>query len=216
MLSGFVTPGAGTVVLAGYDVTALRPHERSRLGLGRVFQDARLFADLTVHETIQVALEARGRSVLLPAAFHLPPSVNLERQRRAAADDLVSLLGLGRYARTAVTQLSTGTRRVVELACLVAQDASVLLLDEPTAGLAQRETEAFGPLLLDLRAQLDATLVVIEHDLPLVLGISDRVQVLGAGVTIALGTPAEVRNDPAVIAAYLGTDERAIARSGPL
>ena len=112
--------------------------------------------------------------------------------------------------------LSTGTRRVVELACLLAQEAEVLLLDEPTAGLAQRETEVFGPLLLQVRAELDATLVVVEHDIPLVMAMSDRVQCLSAGRTIAVGTARGGAHDPAVIASYLGTDERAIARSGAL
>ncbi len=102
----------------------------------------------------------------------------------------------------------------MELAGLLALDARVLFLDEPTAGLAQRETEAFGPVILDIRRQLDASVLVIEHDMPLIMGISDRVYCLELGLVIAEGEPDEVRNDPAVIASYLGTDERAIARSG--
>lgn len=214
VLSGFVTPSSGTVHLDGDDITALKAHERSRRGLGRVFQDARLFGELTVHEVIMVALEADERTELVPSLLGLPPSRRVERRRRHEADGTIGYFGLGRYSQSPVATLSTGTRRVVELACLLAQRPRVLLLDEPTAGLAQRETEAFGPLLLHLRDELAATLVVVEHDIPLIMGISDRVQVLGAGVTIAEGDPATVRNDPAVIAAYLGTDPAAIARSG--
>jgi ABC-type branched-subunit amino acid transport system ATPase component len=112
-----------------------------------------------------------------------------------------------------VADLSTGTRRVVELACLLATDAKVLLLDEPTGGIAQRETEAFAPLILAVQRDLGASLLVIEHDMPLILAISDRVYCLEAGRVICAGSPAEVRSDPAVIASYLGTDVRAIERS---
>ena len=108
---------------------------------------------------------------------------------------------------------STGTRRIVELACLLALDARVLCLDEPTAGVAQRETEAFGPLLVEIRKELSAAMIIIEHDMPMIMALSDRVYCLEAGSVIATGTPAEVRADPRVVASYLGTDERAIARS---
>ena len=106
-----------------------------------------------------------------------------------------------------------GTRRIVELAALLAAAPSVICLDEPTAGVAQREAEAFGPLIKRVQAELDATLVIVEHDLPMILAISDRVYCLEAGAVIAEGTPDEVRSNPLVIASYLGTDERAIARS---
>lgn len=214
VLSGFITPTRGEVYLERQDVTAVPPEQRARMGLGRVFQDARLFGSLSVLETVSVALESSERSELVPSLLCLPPSRRAERLKRSVASDLVLTLGLGAYARTAVAALSTGTRRVVELACLLAQRAQVLLLDEPTAGLAQREAEAFAPLLLSVRDDLGATLVIVEHDLPLVLSVSDRVQCLSAGATIANGPPEQVRDDPAVIAAYLGTDQRAIARSG--
>jgi ABC-type branched-subunit amino acid transport system ATPase component/ABC-type branched-subunit amino acid transport system permease subunit len=213
VVSGFVTPARGMVAVGGIDVSALPPHLRARHGIGRVFQDARLFGDLTVTETVKVALEARERSELLPSLLTLPPSRRAERVKAAEADAHIDLLGLGRYADRFLSELSTGTRRIVELCCLLAQDARLLLLDEPTAGVAQRETEAFGPLIRRVQQELGATIVVIEHDIPLVLSISDRVYCLAAGAVIAEGLPAAVRHDPAVVAAYLGTDERAIVRS---
>jgi ABC-type branched-subunit amino acid transport system ATPase component/ABC-type branched-subunit amino acid transport system permease subunit len=214
VLSGFLRTGSGSIELFGRDITGLSAHERARLGMGRVFQDARLFGDLTVREAVMVALEARQRSEVMPSLLGLPPSRRAERAKRAQADEVVAFLGLGRYADHPIVSLSTGSRRIVELACLLAQEARVLLLDEPTAGVAQREAEAFGPLVASLRKELDATVVIIEHDIPLVSAMSDRLYCLALGEVIAQGTPDEVRTDPAVVAAYLGTDERAISRSG--
>ena len=211
-IGGYVS-SRGSVQLLGTDISARSVPQRARLGLGRTFQAAMLFPELTVRETIQVALEARGRTPFVATALGLPRSRVLERARRSEADQLVDFFGLGRYADEFIADLSTGTRRVVELGCLLALDAKVLCLDEPTAGLAQRETEAFGPLLLAIRRELGASMVVIEHDMPLIMSMSDHVYCLEAGVVIAHGDPASVRSDPNVIASYLGTDERAIARS---
>jgi ABC-type branched-subunit amino acid transport system ATPase component len=212
-VSGLV-PATGRVRVLGRDVSREPAFRRHRVGLGRGFQAARLYPDLTVRESIMVALEAREKSYVLPSLTALPPSPASERRKRAEVAELIDFLGLGRYADEFVATLSTGTRRVVELACLFAVDAQVLLLDEPTGGVAQKETEAFGPLILRIRRELDAAMVVIEHDMPLIMGISDRVYCLEAGSVIAMGTPSEVRNDPLVIASYLGTDARAIQRSG--
>jgi ABC-type branched-subunit amino acid transport system ATPase component/ABC-type branched-subunit amino acid transport system permease subunit len=214
-IGGFV-PASGRVTVLGHDVSALPPHRRHRLGLGRGFQAARLYPALTVHETLMVALEARERSLLVPSMTGLPPSPAAERRKRAEAGELVAFLGLGRYADEHVANLSTGTRRIVELGTLLAVDARVLLLDEPTAGVAQRETEAFGPLIVRIRRELGAAMLVIEHDMPLIMGISDRVYCLEAGRVIAHGAPAAVRDDARVVASYLGTDARAIQRSGTL
>jgi ABC-type branched-subunit amino acid transport system ATPase component/ABC-type branched-subunit amino acid transport system permease subunit len=216
VLSGFLKAGGGAIELFGRDVTAMSAHERARLGMGRVFQDARLFGDLSVREAVMVALEARERSEIIPSLLALPPSRRAERAKRTQADEVIGFLGLGRYADAPIVTLSTGSRRIVELACLLAQEARLLLLDEPTAGVAQREAEAFGPLITSLRNELDATVVIIEHDIPLVSAMSDRLYCLALGEVIAQGTPDQVRMDPLVVAAYLGTDERAIVRSGAL
>jgi ABC-type branched-subunit amino acid transport system ATPase component/ABC-type branched-subunit amino acid transport system permease subunit len=212
-IGGFVA-SRGRVELLGDDVTRLAPNRRARRGLGRTFQAARLFGDLTVRETLQIALEGRHRTGFTSTALFLPRGFRADRRQRADAEEIIAFLGLGRYAERFCAELSTGTRRIVELGALLALDARILCLDEPTAGIAQRETEAFGPLLLRIREELDASLLVIEHDMPLIMSISDRVYCLEAGRVIAEGNPTEVREDPAVIASYLGTDLRAIQRSG--
>ena len=214
-ISGFV-PAQGRVFVLGTDVTARRAPARHARGLGRGFQGARIYPGLTVRESLMVALEARSRSNLLASMTGLPPSPGAERAKRAEADELIDYMGLGRYADHFIATLSTGTRRIVELSSLLAVNARVLLLDEPTGGVAQREAEAFGPLIKQIQVELDAAVIVIEHDMPLVMGISDRVYCLEAGAVIAEGPPEQVRRDPLVIASYLGTSEQAIGRSGPM
>ncbi len=211
-ISGFV-PSDGRVELFGNDVSSLSAAQRHRVGLGRGFQAARLYPDLSVQECLQVALEARSRSPLVASMLGVPPSPSRERSKVAEAAEIIDYLGLGRYADVPTGRLSTGTRRIVELGSLLAVNARVLLLDEPTGGVAQRETEAFGPLILRIKEELNAAVVVIEHDIPLVMSISDRVYCLESGSVIAEGDPQTVRDNPLVIASYLGTDERAIQRS---
>jgi ABC-type branched-subunit amino acid transport system ATPase component/ABC-type branched-subunit amino acid transport system permease subunit len=214
VLSGQVRPASGAVLLHGQDVTALRPEQRALLGLGRTFQQARLFDSLTVRETLEVALERSDPSEAVPSLLGLPPSRRAERAKQAKADELMDLLGLGPFADRQVAELSTGMRRLLELGCTVALHADVLLLDEPMAGIAQREVEAFVPVLGEIRDHLGASLVVIDHDLPMIGSVSDRLIVLASGSIVAEGPPSILRDDARVAAAYLGTDERAIARSG--
>ena len=211
-ISGFV-PSSGVIELFGRDVSKLPAYKRARLGQGRAFQNARLFSSLTVRETLMVALESRQRSILIPSILALPPSPKHEGRKRREADEIISYLGLGRYADSLMGELSTGTRRIVELGSLIALDSKLMLLDEPTAGVAQRETEAFGPLIRMIKEELGASILIIEHDMPMVMSISDRIYCLEAGHVIAEGAPDAIRNNPAVIASYLGTDERAIQRS---
>jgi len=216
VLTGQLRPQSGHVTLRGSDITHLNAHARARLRLGRTFQDARLFSDMTLRDVVKVACEAADPAAVVPSMLGLPPSRAKERRLDLRATELVELLGLGPFEERGIAELSTGTRRLVELACIVARGSDVLLLDEPTAGLAQREAEAFMPVLRDIRDYLDATIVIIDHDIPLISGVVDRLHVMVAGELLRSGTPEVVLQDEHVIAAYLGVDERAIARSGAI
>jgi len=214
LISGFTRAESGVVRLGGIDVTRFGPDRRARLGLGRSFQDAMLFPAMTVEETITVALKRRPGVADPPhAGLHLPAWMGSERRLRAAVDELIELLSLEAYRSKLVRELSTGTRRVVDLACVVAHRPSVVLLDEPSSGIAQRESEALGPLLIRIRDMLGAGLVVIEHDMPLLAGLADRLVALDQGSLLVEGSPDAVLRDPLVIASYLGENATAIARS---
>jgi branched-chain amino acid transport system ATP-binding protein len=215
LVSGFLRPDAGHVRLLGRDVTDRPAHARAVAGLGRSFQDSRLFPSLTVEETLTVALE-RFLDVRDPlnAAFRLPPHVDSEAAAAHRVDELIELLGLGAYRTKFVGELSTGSRRVVDLGCVLAHQPSVVLLDEPSSGIAQREAEALVPLLLRIRDALDASLVVIEHDMSLISSVSDRLVALDQGRVVTIGTPDEVLAHPQVVESYLGGDHAVIGRSG--
>jgi ABC-type branched-subunit amino acid transport system ATPase component len=214
LLSGFTKAQTGTVVYNGRDISRLSPTSRARLGLVRSFQDASLFHTLTVEDTVSVALEQVHPTRTLAALLGLP---GVRRRRHAEAERIIAMMGLTSYRHTPVKDLSTGVRRITEFACLVALRPAVLLLDEPAAGVAQRETEALGSVLRRLKEQLDLTLVIVEHDIPLIMGLADRVVAMEAGRVLLVGTPEEVRSDPEVIRSYLGTDPAVIERSrGPV
>lgn len=214
LISGFSPLTGGRVLLADGDVTELDPAARAGAGLGRSFQDARLFPDMTVVETLQVAQErfVEHRSALA-AALRLPMVFDDEERTTLRVEELLELMNLGHYRRSFIRELSTGTRRVVDLACLVAHRPTVILLDEPSSGIAQREVEALAPLLLRLRDDMGSALVVIEHDIPLVSSISDRLIALDQGRVVTSGLPADVLADPDVMQSYLGTNAAALARS---
>jgi branched-chain amino acid transport system ATP-binding protein len=215
LVSGFLPAEGGRVLLGGRDVTRMTADARARRGLGRSFQDARLFPAMTVEQCIAVALD-RWVEVRDPiqAAFHLPAVFDAETKVRRRVDELIELLGLGAFRSKFVHELSTGSRRIVDLACLVAHRPTVILLDEPSSGIAQRETEALAPVIERIRTQLGASVVVIEHDMPLVTSIADRLVALDQGRVLAEGAAAEVLAHPEVVASYLGTSDAVINRSG--
>ncbi|MBA2609420.1 MAG: ATP-binding cassette domain-containing protein [Actinobacteria bacterium] len=213
MLSGFTDPDGGRILFDGRDVSALGPEARGRLGLIRSFQDAALFPTMTVLDCVHVALERLAPTLFVGSVAGLGRRSNVKDRR---ARELVAAMGLDAYRDKQVQQLSTGTRRITELACMVALEPTVLLLDEPSSGIAQRETEALGALLRQLKRDLDLTLVVIEHDIPLIMGLADRIVAMDRGRVLADGPPDIVRNDARVIDAYLGASTTAIERSGSM
>jgi branched-chain amino acid transport system ATP-binding protein len=216
LIGGQVPADRGLVVLEGQDVSRWSASDRAARGLGRSYQDPRLFPSLTVAETIAVAMErfVDVRDPLNPA-LRLPGAYDSERAVQARVQELIELFGLGAFEGKFLHELSTGSRRIVDLACLAAHRPSVVLLDEPSSGIAQRETEALIPLVRRLRDGLSAAVVVIDHDMPLVTAVADRLVAMDQGQVIAVGAPSVVIAHPAVVQSYLGTDDAAIARSGP-
>ncbi len=200
-ISGFV-PSTGQLWLGENELTHRSPSERAEAGIGRSFQDARLFPAMTVLDTLRVAHE-----LLLRNGTH-------ERDITGGAVDMIELLGLGAYRDKLVRELSTGTRRIVDLACLLVRKPSVVLLDEPSSGIAQREAEALGPMIRTIRDELGCAVLLIEHDMPLMLGVADRLHALETGCTVTSGAPLEVIRHPEVVRSYLGDDAAAINRSG--
>jgi ABC-type branched-subunit amino acid transport system ATPase component/predicted MFS family arabinose efflux permease len=215
LISGFLVPDGGRIFLGDTELTDMGPDRRAWLGLGRSFQDARLVPSLTVAENIALGLE-RHLDVRDPLAslLGLPAVVDLEEDVAWSVRDLIELMNLGAYRDKFVRELSTGTRRIVDLAMCIAHEPKVLLLDEPSSGIAQRETEALGPLLQRIQREADCALLVIEHDMPLITSISDRMYALELGHPIVEGTPDEVISDPQVVTSYLGGDMASINRSG--
>ncbi len=215
LVSGFLPPSRGTITFDGTEMTHMNPYARARLGLGRSFQDARLFPGLTVAETIAVGIDGEA-DVHDPVAIALRVSDAVASEKRVAerVDDLVERMGLGAFRDKYIAELSTGTRRIVDLACIVGRGPRVILFDEPSSGIAQREAESLGPLLSRMRDETGAALLVIEHDMPLVCGVADRLVALDLGRVVTTGTPKEVVNHPAVVESYIGTRPEVVQRSG--
>ena len=211
LVGGFTKADAGQVVFEGQDVTSYGPEARGRLGLIRSFQDAALFPTLTVQETVRLSLERTHPTRFFGSVLGFNAG---EKEKARITRELIGFMGLDRYRTSQVQELSTGTRRIVEIACLVGLQPTLLLLDEPSSGIAQRETEALGALLDAIKSQLQLTLLIIEHDIPLIMGLADRIVAMADGEVIASGRPDVVRNNPAVIEAYLGGSIAAIERSG--
>ena len=215
LISGFQVADEGRVIYDATDVTSLGPDERARLQLVRRFQDARLFPSLSVFESILIALDRRheARNMVLNA-LQLPQARASERRLRRRADQLIDLLELGAYRDKFVRELSTGLRRITDIACMLATEPKVLLLDEPSSGIAQAEAESLGPLLRRVRVETGCSILIIEHDMPLISRVADELLALDQGRIVIRGTPDQVLNDRAVVESYLGTSEAAIRRSG--
>ena len=216
VISGLVAPQAGTVRLDGIDLVEYLPEERLGVGMVRSFQDCRLFPELTVLDVLLLSEDARSEVAVFSTTLRLPWARRAERRKQAAVDQVIAAFGLERFRHHRTAELSTGTRRVVDLASIVLARPRLLLLDEPTAGIAQREAEAFVPLLRRLHQVADCTIVLVEHDVPLVFELCTSVVVMELGRVVAAGPPEEVRADPKALAAYLGASDEALMASGPI
>lgn len=214
-VSGLVRPVAGSIRVGGEEVVDYLPEQRQALGVVRSFQDCRLFPELSVDDTLLLAEDVRRPVGVLSSTLQLPWARRAERAKRSAVDEVIGAFGLAPFRHHRITEISTGTRRVVDLASVVLSRPRLLLLDEPTAGIAQREAEAFVPLLRRLHEVLDTTVVLVEHDVPMVFELCSAVVVMEAGQVVSTGSPASVRRDPRALAAYLGASEEALVVSGP-
>jgi branched-chain amino acid transport system ATP-binding protein len=215
IISGFVVADEGEILLFGEDVSALPPDQRAKVGLVRSFQDARLFPSLTVTENIAVALEQHLTSKsTVGAALHLPNVRKAEQAIKRRIERLVRLMNLEELQDKFVRELSTGSRRIVDLACVMACDPKVLLLDEPSSGIAQREAEELGAVLQRIRWETGCSILIIEHDMNLISSVSDELLALDLGTVVTRGKADEVLEHPHVVASYLGTSEDVINRSG--
>ena len=214
-VSGLVTPASGSVRVDGDDLGDYLPEEAVGIGMVRSFQDCRLFPELSVEDTLLLCEDARRSVGVISSTLQMPWARRAEREKRAAVDRVIASFGLGRFRAHRTSELSTGTRRVVDLASIVLAEPRLLLLDEPTAGIAQREAEAFIPLLRRLHEVTDTTIVLVEHDVPLVFELCSQVVVMETGRVVSSGSPDEVSRDPRALAAYLGASEEALLVSGP-
>jgi ABC-type branched-subunit amino acid transport system ATPase component len=215
-ISGITPLKGGTIRLGEVDLADYIAEERAGLGVVRSFQDCFLYPELSVFDTLMLYEDARHPVSVIGTTLQLPWSRRAEREKRHAVEAVISSFGLGRFRDHLTGQLSTGTRRVVDLASVVLAHPRLLLLDEPTAGIAQREAEAFVPLLGKLHEVTECTVLLVEHDVPLTFALCPTVHVLQSGAVVASGSPEELRHDPRAIAAYLGASEEALQVSGPL
>lgn len=205
-LSGFYKPSHGTVALGGHEVAGLSSHVMAQKGVVRTFQNTRLFKRLTVLENLLVAQHRHLQTGLLPGLLKLRSYRAAERDALVAAAQWLDFMDLRRYANRPAGQLAYGHQRKLEIARCMVTRPRLLLLDEPAAGLNPREKDGLRQLIAQLRTEFGVAILLIEHDMSLVMGISDRILVMDHGKSIAMGVPEAIRANPVVIKAYLGEE----------
>ncbi|MFL6815908.1 MAG: ABC transporter ATP-binding protein [Bradyrhizobium sp.] len=211
VITGFLQPSHGHVSYRGASLNNLKPHEVTSLGLARTFQRTSVFQSVSVFENVMIGLHRRGRSRLWDTLLALPRERESESELNQRAGEVLALVGIERRSRELAGSLSYGDQRLLGVALALATDPSMLLLDEPVSGMNATETARFMRLLDRLR-ELGVTILLVEHDMPMVMGVSDRIVVLNYGKIIAEGRPAAIQGNPEVIRAYLGQGARKRAR----
>jgi branched-chain amino acid transport system ATP-binding protein len=204
MLTGVYKPTDGRIVFDGTDITGKPPHTITKLGIGRTFQQIRLFPQMTALENVLVGMHSRLRGGILGSIFGTPRVRREEREAHDRARELLRYSGLGRVDQELAQNLAYGDQRRLELARALATEPKLLLLDEPTAGMNPQETAVFTEFLGKLRTERPVSILLIEHDMRVVMGVSERVTVLDYGEQIAEGSPSEIQRNERVIEAYLG------------
>jgi branched-chain amino acid transport system ATP-binding protein len=211
VITGFLWPSEGEVRYRGTSLNHLKPHEVTSLGLARTFQRTSVFQTVSVFENVMIGLHRRGRSRLWDTLLALPREREAEAELRTRAGEILALVGIERRSREMAGSLPYGDQRLLGVALALASDPSMLLLDEPVSGMNATETARFMRLLGRLRER-GVSILLVEHDMPMVMGVSDRIVVLNYGKIIAEGSPAAIQGNPEVIRAYLGQGARKRAR----